>query len=60
MTVFVPLEADATFPQGPSFLTASPDPAAHVKKVVKAITKARRIAVVCGARQLRCDVLWRC
>ncbi|KAH9936053.1 DHS-like NAD/FAD-binding domain-containing protein [Amylocystis lapponica] len=49
MTVFLPLEADTPFPQAPSFLTSSSDPAAHVKKVVKAIMKARRIAVVCGA-----------
>ncbi|KZT01556.1 DHS-like NAD/FAD-binding domain-containing protein [Laetiporus sulphureus 93-53] len=49
MTVFVPLQASSPFPQAPSFLMPSPEPAAHVKKVVKAVMKARRIAVVCGA-----------
>ncbi|EED81652.1 predicted protein [Postia placenta Mad-698-R] len=49
MTVFLPLEASSPFPQTPSFLVPSSDPSAHVKRVVKAIMKARRIAVVCGA-----------
>lgn len=49
MTVFLPLEASSPFPQTPSFLIPSSDPSAHVKRVVKAIMKARRIAVVCGA-----------
>ncbi|KAL6302343.1 DHS-like NAD/FAD-binding domain-containing protein [Sparassis latifolia] len=49
MTLFLPLEASAPFPQFPAFLVPSPAPNVHVKKVVKALLKARRIAVVCGA-----------
>ncbi|OBZ72467.1 NAD-dependent protein deacetylase hst4 [Grifola frondosa] len=49
MTVFLPLEASSPFPQSPSFLVPSSDPSVHLKKVIKAIMKARRIAVVCGA-----------
>ncbi|KAM5538504.1 hypothetical protein V8D89_007837 [Ganoderma adspersum] len=49
MTAFLPLDAAASFPPSPAFLVPTPDPAAHVKRVVKAVLKARRIAVVCGA-----------
>ncbi|KAI0635732.1 DHS-like NAD/FAD-binding domain-containing protein [Trametes polyzona] len=49
MTAFLPLDAAAPFPPSPSFLVRSPEPASHVKRVIKTILKARRIAVVCGA-----------
>ncbi|KAI1781655.1 DHS-like NAD/FAD-binding domain-containing protein, partial [Ganoderma leucocontextum] len=49
MTAFLPLVAAAPFPSSPTFLVPSPDPVAHVRRVVKAVLKARRIAVVCGA-----------
>ncbi|KAI1797322.1 DHS-like NAD/FAD-binding domain-containing protein [Ganoderma leucocontextum] len=49
MTAFLPLDAAASFPSSPAFLMPSPNPAGHVKRVVKAVLKARRIAVVCGA-----------
>lgn len=49
MTVFLPLEASSPFPQSPSFLLPAPDPAGELKKVIKAILKAKRIVVVCGA-----------
>ncbi|KAH9928339.1 DHS-like NAD/FAD-binding domain-containing protein [Fomitopsis serialis] len=49
MTVFLPLEASSPVPQAPAFLVPTPQPAAHLGKVIKAIMKARRIAVVCGA-----------
>ncbi|EMD34161.1 hypothetical protein CERSUDRAFT_117653 [Gelatoporia subvermispora B] len=49
MTIFLPLAAESPFPQYPSFLVPSSEPSTHVKKVIKAIMKARRIAVVCGA-----------
>ena len=48
MTVFVPLEETSPFPNSPPFLVSSSEPSAHLKKAVKAIMKARRIAVVCG------------
>ncbi|PIL33475.1 hypothetical protein GSI_04098 [Ganoderma sinense ZZ0214-1] len=49
MTAFLPLDATASFPSSPAFLVVSPDPVNHVKRVVQAIIKARRIVVVCGA-----------
>ncbi|KAJ8473193.1 hypothetical protein ONZ51_g8029 [Trametes cubensis] len=49
MTAFLPLDAAAPFPPSPAFLVQSSNPANHVKRVIKAILKARRIAVVCGA-----------
>ncbi|PCH42141.1 DHS-like NAD/FAD-binding domain-containing protein [Wolfiporia cocos MD-104 SS10] len=49
MTLFLPLESSSSLPQNPPFLVPSPEPSAHVKRVVKAVMKARRIAVVCGA-----------
>lgn len=48
MTAFLPLEAATPLPPSPAFLVPSPDPASHMKRVVKAVLKARRIAVVCG------------
>ncbi|KAI0671535.1 DHS-like NAD/FAD-binding domain-containing protein [Trametes maxima] len=49
MTAFLPLDAGAAFPPSPAFLVSSPDTASHMKRVIKTILKARRIAVVCGA-----------
>ncbi|KAI0749496.1 DHS-like NAD/FAD-binding domain-containing protein [Daedaleopsis nitida] len=49
MTAFLPLEASAPLPPSPAFLIPSPDPGNHMKRVIKAVLKARRIAVVCGA-----------
>ncbi|KAL1949291.1 hypothetical protein VTO73DRAFT_8172 [Trametes versicolor] len=49
MTAFLPLDAAAPLPSSPSFLVPSADSASHVKRVIKTILKARRIAVVCGA-----------
>ncbi|EJF64612.1 DHS-like NAD/FAD-binding domain-containing protein [Dichomitus squalens LYAD-421 SS1] len=49
MTAFLPLDAGAPLPPSPAFLVPSPEPAGHVKRVIKAVLKARRIAVVCGA-----------
>ena len=48
MTVYLPLEASSPTPQTPHFLVPSADPQPHVQKVVKAILRARRIAVLCG------------
>ncbi|KAI0733599.1 DHS-like NAD/FAD-binding domain-containing protein [Fomitopsis betulina] len=49
MTVFLPLEASSPTPHTPAFLVSATQPAAQLQKVIKAIMKARRIAVVCGA-----------
>ncbi|KAI0768124.1 DHS-like NAD/FAD-binding domain-containing protein [Trametes elegans] len=49
MTAFLPLDAAAPLPPSPAFLVPTPDPVSHVKRVIKTILKARRIAVVCGA-----------
>ncbi|RDX57501.1 DHS-like NAD/FAD-binding domain-containing protein [Lentinus brumalis] len=49
MTAFLPLDAATPLPPSPAFLVPSPDPVSHMKRVVKAVLKARRIAVVCGA-----------
>ncbi|KAI1786186.1 DHS-like NAD/FAD-binding domain-containing protein, partial [Ganoderma leucocontextum] len=49
MTTFLPLGAAASIPPSPVFLIPSSDPDGHVKRVVKAVLRARRIAVVCGA-----------
>nr|VWO99962.1 Uncharacterized protein [Ganoderma boninense] len=49
MTTFLPLDATTVIPVFPSFLKLSPDPEGHVKRVVMAILKARKIVVVCGA-----------
>ncbi|KAI0833272.1 DHS-like NAD/FAD-binding domain-containing protein [Trametes gibbosa] len=49
MTAFLSLDAAAPFPSSPSFLVPAADPSSHLKRVIKTILKARRIAVVCGA-----------
>ncbi|KAI1785008.1 DHS-like NAD/FAD-binding domain-containing protein [Ganoderma leucocontextum] len=49
MTAFLPLDAAVSYPSSPAFLVPSPDPVGHVKRVIKAVLKARRITVVCGA-----------
>ncbi|KAK1227682.1 hypothetical protein PQX77_009307 [Marasmius sp. AFHP31] len=49
MTLFLPLEADAPLPNVPSFLQKSPEPEKQVSKAIKAILKAKRIVVICGA-----------
>lgn len=48
MTIFLPLETGTQLPSSPAFLTLSPDPADHMRRVIDAVLKARRIAVVCG------------
>ncbi|KAI0084148.1 DHS-like NAD/FAD-binding domain-containing protein [Irpex rosettiformis] len=49
MTVFIPLDVSAPLPPSPHFLVQSTEPTAHVQKVIKAILKAKRIAILCGA-----------
>ncbi|KAM5532483.1 hypothetical protein V8D89_013836 [Ganoderma adspersum] len=49
MTVFLPLDASASLPSSPVFLVSSPKPEDHVKWVITAILKARRIVIVSGA-----------
>jgi NAD-dependent histone deacetylase SIR2 len=49
MTIFLPLEASSSVPQSPAFLIPSPDPIAQINRVIKAILKAKRIVIVCGA-----------
>ncbi|KAG0705718.1 DHS-like NAD/FAD-binding domain-containing protein [Suillus ampliporus] len=49
MTLFVPLEASAPPPQTPSFLVRSETPTLHLRKAIRAILKAKRLVVVCGA-----------
>ncbi|KAF8640228.1 hypothetical protein AX16_010125 [Volvariella volvacea WC 439] len=49
MTIFLPLEASTPFPPAPHFLVQSQDPNAQLQKAIKAILKAKRIVVVCGA-----------
>nr|VWO94045.1 NAD-dependent histone deacetylase SIR2 [Ganoderma boninense] len=50
MTTFLPLDVTTSFPSSPAFLVPSPDhPVDHTKRVIKAVLKARRIIVVCGA-----------
>ncbi|KIP08051.1 hypothetical protein PHLGIDRAFT_127294 [Phlebiopsis gigantea 11061_1 CR5-6] len=49
MTVCLPLGAASPPPQTPHFVVPSADPPPHVKRVVKAILRAKRIAVLCGA-----------
>ncbi|CAL1716876.1 unnamed protein product [Somion occarium] len=49
-TIYLPLEPSSSpLPSSPNFLTRSREPDAHVRKVIKNILKAKRIAVVCGA-----------
>lgn len=49
MTVFVPLKAGSSPPPTPSFLVPSETPNLHLRKAIKAILKAKRLVVVCGA-----------
>ncbi|KAF7375219.1 NAD-dependent protein deacetylase hst4 [Mycena sanguinolenta] len=49
MTVFVPLDSSADVPISPSFLQVSSNPTLQLHKAIKAILKAKRIVVVCGA-----------
>ncbi|KAG2347701.1 DHS-like NAD/FAD-binding domain-containing protein [Suillus weaverae] len=49
MTLFVPLEASSPPPPTPSFLVHSETPNLHLRKAIKAILKAKRLVVVCGA-----------
>ncbi|KII89849.1 hypothetical protein PLICRDRAFT_40023 [Plicaturopsis crispa FD-325 SS-3] len=49
MTLFLPLEESSSFPQSPSFLTSCADPKAQLAKIVRAVMKAKRVVVVCGA-----------
>lgn len=49
MTLFVPLEAGSPPPPTPSFLVRSVTPNLHLRKAIKAILKAKRLVVVCGA-----------
>jgi len=48
MTVFLPLQEGATTPPFPSFLCPASEPTDYWKRVIKAILKAKHIAVVCG------------
>lgn len=50
MTVFlpVPLQEGTETPPFPSFLCPASEPTDYWKKVIKAILKAKHIAVVCG------------
>ncbi|KAJ7671557.1 DHS-like NAD/FAD-binding domain-containing protein [Mycena polygramma] len=49
MTLFIPLDSSAGTPAAPSFLQASPNPTVQLQKTIKAILKAKRIVIVCGA-----------
>ena len=48
MTVFLPLQEGTATPPFPSFLCPASEPTDYWKKVIKAILKAKHIAVVCG------------
>lgn len=48
MTVFLPLQEGAATPPSPSFLCPASEPSDYWKRVIKAILKAKHIAVVCG------------
>ncbi|KAJ7760752.1 DHS-like NAD/FAD-binding domain-containing protein [Mycena maculata] len=48
-TLFVPLDHSTRVPTAPSFLQASADPTVQLEKSIKAILKAKRIVIVCGA-----------
>ncbi|KAJ7746364.1 DHS-like NAD/FAD-binding domain-containing protein [Mycena metata] len=48
-TLFVPLDSSAGIPTSPSFLQIPMDPTVQLQKTVKAILKAKRIVIVCGA-----------
>ncbi|KAJ7220138.1 DHS-like NAD/FAD-binding domain-containing protein [Mycena pura] len=49
MTLFVPLDSTAPVPVSPTFLRASANPTVQLQKTIKAILKAKRIVIVCGA-----------
>jgi NAD-dependent histone deacetylase SIR2 len=49
MTVFIPLDPLVSQPATPSYLVQAKDRDAQLAKVVRAIVKARKIVVVCGA-----------
>ncbi|KAG2361299.1 DHS-like NAD/FAD-binding domain-containing protein [Suillus spraguei] len=49
MTLLVPLEASSSPPSTPSFMVRSETPNLHLRKTIKAILKAKRLVVVCGA-----------
>ncbi|KAF4596357.1 hypothetical protein EYR40_007955 [Pleurotus pulmonarius] len=49
MTIFLPLEPTKPLPSSPPFLVASSDPRTQTAKVVKAILKAKRVVIICGA-----------
>ncbi|KAJ7841347.1 DHS-like NAD/FAD-binding domain-containing protein [Mycena olivaceomarginata] len=49
MTLFIPLDSSADTPISPSFLQASANPTLQLQKAIKAILKAKRIVIVCGA-----------
>ncbi|KAM6504399.1 DHS-like NAD/FAD-binding domain containing protein [Amanita muscaria] len=49
MTLLVPLEPSTLSTLGPSFLRHSKSPDTDLEAVVKAIIKAKRIVVICGA-----------
>ncbi|KAF7330264.1 DHS-like NAD/FAD-binding domain-containing protein [Mycena venus] len=50
MTCWVPLDSSAgTVPTSPSFLQVSANPTLQLQKAIKAILKAKRIVIVCGA-----------
>ncbi|KAJ7638130.1 DHS-like NAD/FAD-binding domain-containing protein [Mycena rosella] len=49
MTLWVPLDSSAQVPATPSFLQDSANPTVQLEKVIKAILKAKRIVIVCGA-----------
>ncbi|KAF8626420.1 hypothetical protein AX17_006586 [Amanita inopinata Kibby_2008] len=49
MTFLVPLGSSSSPLQTPPFLKESPSPDVHIAQVVKAIMKAKRIVVICGA-----------
>ncbi|KAF8553974.1 DHS-like NAD/FAD-binding domain-containing protein [Imleria badia] len=49
MTLFVPLDENQSPPVSPSFLVHPDDVTHHLRKALRAILKARRLVVVCGA-----------
>ena len=49
MTLFVPLDENQSPPASPSFLVHPDDVPHHLRKALRAILKARRLVVVCGA-----------
>ncbi|KAF8135012.1 DHS-like NAD/FAD-binding domain-containing protein [Boletus edulis] len=49
MTLFVPLDENQSQPPSPPFLVHPDDVSHHLRKALRAILKARRLVVVCGA-----------